>query len=263
MLRRSVIVLALCGLFTLVTGCSSSRDPVMPGTDQIPLKVWVVLGPQESIGGSGNKGSRLSESEIQAFVDQLNSNADALFGPNVTFVWDPSNPTIARDNSLLPFQARERTFNEFIDNVIFDQDAWEVDHLNIYFVGNVQLVPNATNLAGTEDPYDANQDDVSPFILVNDGGFNQGIGFQTQPQQVRDWHILEHEMTHYLARFRNETINGHTYDAMEHVGNNANNILTPDVPPSHPLVIPGAYNQAGTEKKEIFDRIHAGNWNNP
>jgi hypothetical protein len=68
-----------------------------------------------------------------------------------------------------------------------------------------------------------------------------------------------------MDHFENRTFSvpgpARTYDRCEHVSDNDLNLLVPSFPP--PPVIPGAWNQSGTEKKEIFDRIQNADWDVP
>jgi hypothetical protein len=103
-----------------------------------------------------------------------------------------------------------------------------------------------------------------PYVILCDGGLQLGYGFDPQhtPALVTGYHLIEHEVTPYLARFANRTFENRTYDASEHAPLGANNILRPEPWPL-PLVVPGRWDRPGTEAKEIWDRISSGNWNNP
>jgi hypothetical protein len=256
------LLLVVAVVLVSAVGCADRRKPIMPGTAQIPLKVWVVLGytntgGQEAIGGNSNRGCRLTQAQMTAVAQGLQSNA-TIFGPNPQFQWDGSF-TIARDPSLLPFTARTRTYMEFQQNVV--ASYWETDHINVFFTGNVQGSGSA--IGATLDPLAAQSTSVGlPYILVNDGGFTSASG--TNPP-VPSEHVLEHEMGHYLARFTARTFTvpapARTYSSSEHVPLGTNNLFEPISPP--PLVVYGRYDQAGTEKYEIWQRIISGNWNNP
>lgn len=259
--RYQWFALTLC-LGLLLTGCKPSRKTIVPNTGQVLLKVWVVLGPGESIGGSSNKGCRLSQNDIQAFVAQLRSNG-SIYGSNTQFIWNPAQISPAQDPSLLPYQPRTRIYQQFQQNVILSY--WTAGKLNVYFTGDVQLTSSGgTALGMTLDPQACQSHTVdSPWILINDG--QPSGGFTTPPSVMRAGHVLEHEMDHYLARLTNRTFTvpppSRTYDSTEHVPPGQNNLLVPYIP--HPLTIPGRANQAATEKKEIWDRIWDGNWNSP
>jgi hypothetical protein len=57
-----LLLLGLLCVMTL-TGCNSwGGRTTVPGT--VPLKVWVMLGPGEAIGGFGNSGCRLIAAQI-------------------------------------------------------------------------------------------------------------------------------------------------------------------------------------------------------
>ena len=225
-----------------------------------------MLGVGESIGNTGNKGCRLSTNQIRDRIEQLQANA-SLYGRNLTFTWSPTTPTQAQDPALLPFGGeRTQEFIQWHQRVVANN--WDSNKINIYFVGNVQTNVNdeERTIGLASDPLAAQGlNSQRAAIVINDGGFGASSGFRPNhsPSQVLSYNVTEHEMTHYLARFRNRTINGTFYNIGEHAPANSNNILW-DVrpPPANPLVVPGGASQAGTEKFEIWDRIIQGNWNN-
>jgi len=187
------------------------------------------------------------------------------YQPNVRLV--ASNPYGGQDLGLPFFGDREtRDFEEWHDDVVVGN--WDSQKINIYFVGNVQTNVNDPDRAAglTSDPEQAPGLNLPrAVIIINDGGFDQNSGFAPQysPSTSLTYNILEHEMAHYLARFRNRTINGTTYNLGEHAPANTNNILNDGrPPPAKPAVIPGRATQAGTEKFEIWQRISSGDWNN-
>lgn len=251
----------LCLLVSLV-GCSQQRKPVLPGTGTIPLKVWVVLGPGESIGNTSNKGCRLSLVQMRNRIEKLQDHT-YIFGSNIAFQWLPNTPTEAQDPALLPFQSRDRPELNWHQTVV--SNYWQADHLNIYFTGNVQSYGQDV-VAMTLDPSGAiSWTPERPWIVLNDCGFGQSSGFASgfSPSQVITFIVVEHEMAHYLLR----RIGIPPYDSGEHVPNGQNNILQgggvgPQEGP-YPLVVPGRWNKADTEQKEIWDRVYAGLWNNP
>jgi len=264
---RSVILCVMC-IIGVTAGCSQERKPIQANTGNIPLKVWVVLGPGESIGNTSNKGCRLSSAQIGQYIEQLQKHS-GIYGQNVVFQWQPSTPAQAQDSALLPFQSRTRDLQAWHPNVV--QNYWQSGHLNIYFVGIVQSVPSAprAQYAMTLDPANAQSTTPNqPWVLINDGGYETPGGFVHTPDFMRSLNLLEHEVTHYLARFAGDTFgqppNQRVYDSTEHlVSGSTNNILLPTAQTALPLVIPGRWNQTGTEEKEIWDRVWAGNWNNP
>ncbi len=137
---------------------------------------------------------------------------------------------------------------------------WEADHLNIYFAGNVQVGGANQNAFTTDPAFAATLTPDFPYIVCNDGGFTQNSGFVVSPSQMTSFNVIEHEMDHYLLRRSGVP----PYNAGEHVPNGTNNILQDGgAGPAYPLVVPGRWNQAGTEQKEIWDRVFPGLWNNP
>lgn len=154
---------------------------------------------------------------------------------------------------------------------------WQAQHINIYFVGNVQVNPSSPRaaMALTLDPRAAQSwTPERARFLINDGGYETASGFVFgfNPGEVTSYNVIEHEMTHYLARFDNLTFgppaNPRNYDCGEHVDDGENNILDrvggpSSATPTFPLVVPGRWNKPNTEQKRIWDRVFAGLWNNP
>jgi hypothetical protein len=257
MRRITVIALSLVFLGSALVGCSQERKPVLARTGQIPLKVWVILGPGESIGGGSNRGCRLTTNEMQDRIAHLKNHA-YIYGSNIIFQWTPITPPIAQDPALLPFQPRSRDWMDVHQDVI--ANYWEADHLNIYFAGNVQINGQNQNAFTTDPALAAQLTPDFPYIVCNDGGFTQSSGFVVSASQMTSYNVIEHEMTHYLLRRSGVP----PYNSGEHSPSGSNNILRDGgAPPAYPLVVPGRWNSAGTEQKEIWDRVFAGVWNNP
>lgn len=109
-MRRLILVILAMLVAVVGTGCS--RKPILAGTAQVPIHVWVVLGytntgGPELIGGSSNRGCRLTQAQMQAIIRDLQDNA-SVFGLNPQFVWDDLFYTVT-DAGLLPFTARTRS----------------------------------------------------------------------------------------------------------------------------------------------------------
>jgi hypothetical protein len=252
MRRTTAVALSLILLGGLFAGCSQQRKPVLARTGQIPLKAWVILGPGESIGGASNKGCRLTTNEIQDRIAHL-KNHTYIYGSNIIFQWTPITPPVAEDPALLPFVSRNRDWMAVHQAVI--ANYWEPDHLNIYFAGNVQVGGANQNAFTTDPALAANLTPDFPYIVCNDGSV-----FFVSPSQMTSYNVIEHEMDHYLLRRDGVP----PYNTGEHVPDGTNNILQDGgAGPAYPLVVPGRWNQAGTEQKEIWDRVFPGLWNNP
>ena len=148
----------------VASGLVGCRKPILPQSGIIPLKVWVVLGLGDSVGNRGNKGCRLETAEIQAQILDLQAKT-YIYGSNIKFQWLAGTPTQAQDAALLPTRPRTRQVDEWQQRVV--QDYWTSEHLNIYFVGNVQRsLSNPTEGIGLcRDPRDAER----PWIVMNDG----------------------------------------------------------------------------------------------
>lgn len=205
-------------------GCNQPKV-VMPGTNFIPVKAWVVLGPSagEQIGQDNNRGCRLTQAEIDAFRAQLIGNRKA-FTPRLILTWSLQDQQVINDPGIPVFGARQREFQNFLQQVV--SDNWSNDFLNIYFCGNIEV--NNQHVYGlTCDPAGCSD---TPLIIVNDGGFEASSGHATPITRL----TLEHEMAHYLLR----RINVPPYDSGEHVPNFSQNILTVDVP--RVMVVPSS-----------------------
>lgn len=244
-------------LLALVASAHSGRrsadgQPIKPGTGDIPLTVWVVLGEGEEIGGDGNWGCRLSAAEIEAYIDGLKRTAPEAYGP-ANFQWDLVELRELRDPGLSPTPFASRTWRpveQFVTDVV--GQAWEQDTVNIYFCGNVQEAAREENGGFTRDPRAALGRTVElPWILINDGGGDEPSGSRVFVAA----HLLEHEMCHYLGRFDGRTFGVREYDAEEHVPDAENTLLKANGP--YPLFVPGPQ-EAGTDRKAGQDAAPPG-----
>lgn len=293
---RRLIFLALIAAFLF--GCKEPEEPIpAPPAGTVPLKVWVVRAPSDPDTGPGilsNKGCRLSDDEIRDRIHHLQNNAATLYGANVEFAWMPETPTEIHDQSLddLP-SIRYRSLNHIYDIIVIDvpnqgqNQHWESGSINIYFVGDIQdlgpLTPYPTFPATgkTLDPSDLNRagaPTILGIVILNDCGFDSASGFPNRavtpgpiptvlafdPAAVTTYNIIEHEMTHYLARFYFRcfppTNPLDCYSTTEH-SNQANNILKAGISPVPPLVLPGNVNDPSTERGEIWNRVLTQRWN--
>lgn len=275
-------------LLTSAWGCVQPRKPVVQSpTVRIPLKVWRVLAltdSQELPDCRTNVGCRLTADEIREQMSALRGN-QSLFG-HVEFVWgkceggtNPGVPCASDDDCndgacvheaqviihwQLPFVGRTQYSNQWEEQVL-NAANWTGEHINIYFTGNVwhPRYPGQFTGGMNVDPQDATQHNVPlPYILINDGGDVLPSGFLYPPFVVILRRTMEHEVTHFLARFTNRTFGQdgteRHYDDEEHVPAGQENILSKDS--FHKLVIPGRLDQPGTEQHEIWERVRNGRW---
>lgn len=265
-----ILILSVISMFGLPFGarCLEPFGQYPKPQVVIPLKVWVVLHTGESIGDQSNFGCRTPLADMRARIKHLRQHAD-LYGANLVFDWPLTNtPTIIVDPAIdLSDRFRDAT-SFFLQQVT---NNWEPDHLNIYFVGNIPTtrgVPNS-RLAGTSDPQATCDLGGGPpclyhqhMIFMNDTGFDTGFGVHFTPTQYTNLNILEHEVTHFFARWEGVGI----YDASEHT-TVPNNILRPGMslttPIKLPLHIPGSFYTVGSDSYQIWDRIRAHQWLNP
>jgi hypothetical protein len=238
--------------------------------------------PNEAAGNRGNKGCRLTDQEITQWITHLQNNASTVFGANIKFTWPDQAPILFVDN-LLPNLPGTRTvpladwgtYAPYFHPGVSGSGMWAANHLNIYFVGNVQK-PGPFALAWTIDPkdwFDAGQNgELRGFICINDGGLDGFFGFsQVQfvpggnfftldPPTLIGRNVIEHEMTHYLGRFTNRMFSTASYNGEEHT-QQTNNILKTGLEPAPPPFLPGRWDAPATERGEIWQRVFNGNWN--
>lgn len=276
---RGVVRLASLLLLAFVYACRQDEPkpqtpPISPGSREVPLKVWVVLGVGgggEPIGGRQNAGCRLTSIEMTQYITELQTNAD-FFTTGTTFPWDSQlNVVYWSDLFIVPPFAwnRYRNFEQFDEEVFAVQNKWTPNMLNVYFCGAVDA-----NMDPDDDLYDTPSIGfcadpaafIKPYIVINDGGSWSGPGFLSH----WDDRVLKHEVTHFLGRFENETFAGYeiggqevsvTYDSEEH---------TPEEPVAWKLVNilygggePFTLKIGPLEKAEMRSRIIQGTWLNP
>lgn len=276
-LRLRLFTIWVCIL--CLGGCSGTTSTINPGTGNVDIKVWVVLGQDDFFGDRGNDGCRLNAQEIRDRIQSLQNNA-IVFGPNATFNWDDQfNIVIDTD---LPFVGRTQSSSFWVSPVynLWQQGRWDSQKINIYFVGNVQPTgKTARSFAATVEPFQGAFSEIPAFIFINDGGFDEINGFHPDfpPPVGLNRRTIEHEMAHYLSRFAGRTFdsggkNPRTYDPnTEHAALGSNNLLAqPPIPilnfPEFQYrlrIPPGDVDSPGTEMFEIWQRILAGTWNQP
>lgn len=261
----------------------------------VPLKIHRVLAGGDTVGDASNRGCRLDSSDISTIVGDLRNNA-AIFGTNVEFSWDGSiDDLIDSDISIDPAM-RTVAVSDWMDptRMIWGSSPWDTGSINIYFVGNVQpeafgnppynyVLTAATFWPG---PFTINSTDFSDGvpqqIFVNDGGGDllSGTVPDATAANLASFHMLCHEMDHYLGRFYDETIpyTGSIYDGSVAGSDDKvhdysmyplrpNNLLRwgglgPGNP--YPLVVPGDVNVSNdSEIKRTLNRVTTATWNVP
>ncbi len=277
---RTAASTLLIAVLIIFGGCVAGSKLINTGSSAITLKVWVILKSAEPIGDTQNEGCRLTIQEMTAIIEQLQSSA-SMYGTNVQILWNGTIEEV-RDN-FLPDRGgfSAATFSADVLRAILDNGpAFEPAAINIYFGGDYHLVSNPPfgqfALGATFDPATGS---TFPAVIINDGGFDNFQG--SDPQLIQDLQTVEHEMTHYLARFENRTFGNalqntlRSYDDMEHVqldsddfGPNDNILLEGTEAQGQIRIrgIPGeAYvdsqNQGLDELGEISKRILQGRWN--
>ncbi|HUU82903.1 MAG TPA: hypothetical protein VM243_05300 [Phycisphaerae bacterium] len=254
---KAIICLSCSAALVVGAACSLLRKPTLPQTGTVSVRAWIVVAPGESVGTRDNDGCRMTMAEVSAFLNALRSHA-RMFGGNVCF--DPIEVATVQDFGLF-LHGRLEPFSAFRDNVLLPY--WMADRLNIYFTGAVQSPPPiGLPQAFTEDPSQS-PPFGHPYILLNDGGDTLGTGFHQYrtPSELKSYHVLEHEVAHYLLRRSGAP----GYDVEEHVPIGSANILwerirlPPEVPTPDilPLLLPSA------EQGETWCRVWNGVWNLP
>lgn len=257
MIRRTVA----WSLLLLLAFVACKKDTTQPTMPTIPVNPIVVLKPGEQIGGSENRGCRLTKAQMTQYLDDLNKFCKEHWHFQISFPVQGSQvaPLEFEDQQLiaadLPFGpgARKFPFPIWIGLSLPTANnigLWDSQKINIFFTGNVQEdyeQPTQTR-ANTVDPSDA-QGQVVRHIFINDLGFVDGSA-QVHP----GWHVLEHELCHYLIR--QKSTQGGRYNSKEHTFNaSANQLMKPSTP--HPgIVIP-------QDAVEVKQRVTAGLWNAP
>lgn len=230
----------------LLAGCASSRKvtvaPAVPGT--IPLEVFIVTDGLPF----GEKGWRGTENDVVDFIQKLIGN-EKMYALNADFGWS-GQVTLVENPGI----TRPMTTSAFYNAIVLHH--WTANHINIYFAGQVGVGVLSFNI----DPEEAQSQPLPRSITVVNDGFDNGFS----PQALLAGNALEHEITHFFARWLNRTftIPGpvRTYNAQvlgmhtEHVPDLSINILDLFFP--YPdLVVPGRSNQVGSERNDIWNRI--------
>lgn len=233
------------------------------------------LAPNDFVGSQGNWGCRLTDSQIMQAVSELQSSG-WIFGGNTRFVWDGMITTFVNEIDGPPAPPNQGRGND-LSQLLFWIDmapsaTWSSNRINIYFAGNylsgIQGFWGATFDPAVHSPSAG----IYRLIVLNDGGFGEGFG--VRELLSRFYNVAEHEMCHYLGRFRNRTFmilgSPRTYNSGEHINPPHTDNLLRDGglsqggnSPPYPLVVPGLSAVNGTEKNEVFGRVLAGLWNAP
>lgn len=282
--KRIVASVFFTAVLITLGGCIAASKLINTGSSAISIKAWVIVKSAEQIGGTQNQGCRLTIQEMTEIIEQLQSSS-SMYGTNIQILWDGTIDRV-QDNFLddrggQPAATFADDWLRAVQEVdINDGPSFEPTAINIYFGGDYHVEsippPNVFINGMTFDPASGS---TFPAIILNDGGEDNMQG--SNPQSLRDRQTLEHEMTHYLARFQNRTFGNaltdtlRSYDANEHVdfasqdfGAAVNILLLGDniQPPYQTRGIPGeAYidsqNPGQDELGEISQRILQGRWN--
>lgn len=245
----------------LLCGCKEDqKSTVAPVLPTVQINPIVVLKPGEQIGGSSNRGCRLTKAQMTDHLNNLNNFAKQHWKFQISFPVQGSqvNPQSFEDTQLvqadLPGNPGARRFPALIWLMASLPTAnnlglWDSNRVNVFFTGNVQVdfqFPTETR-ANTVDPSDA-QGQVVRHIYINDFGFVTGSA-----NTNLTWHVLPHELCHYLIR--QKATQGGRYDTNEHAGANVNQLMKPKTP--HPAIVVTA------DAKEVITRVRAGLENTP
>jgi hypothetical protein len=127
--------------------------PAQPTPYQIPLKVWRVFAPYDCPGGiwacipgdPANKGCRLTDEDITAFITDLQSKAYIFWDapwPPLEFTWDGNIASVidAWHPGINAPDPRTVALEHWGDPArpIWVSETWDASKINIYFVGNIQ-----------------------------------------------------------------------------------------------------------------------------
>jgi len=211
LVSRLLWPIGLASLLFLCVGCGDDHEPQAtrpagpPGALTPPaLKAWVILHTQDGgIGFGDNWGSRLTEQEMTAYMNNVVRNASKVFGSQASFTWSPAQiQTIAIDIGPKPQDRRvsEQASVGLLNALTLSFN--DPNAINIYFTGWIQHptdTPLEETLAFSIDPSEVDQGFyafLAPFVLVNDGDWNTSVHQPAQTDQL----YLEHEVAHYLLR---------------------------------------------------------------
>ena len=130
---------ALLSVLTTGSGCESPQPrPQVPTTPPISspsvilIRVAVHLAPGDTIGNRANLGCRLTQSEIQSYLLELEAFAKQKFGVGVDLQWN-SPPQVFEDDFLLGRPVFR--VQAFLDGVRYNDPGYTHSKLNIYFAG--------------------------------------------------------------------------------------------------------------------------------
>lgn len=249
-------LLACCGFSLMMTGCSGSAadKPINAGTFQVDIEVWRVLAPGDTAGDGANFGCRLTNQDISAIINKLVANGH-IYGGSTRFNWNGQIRLIVNTYDQPQFEFRVKPVGSF--ELWLDDNTsvgFVTNRINIYFTGAYTFVGDMdfANGAAATDPSEGTASSI-PFrkIVIND--FGGGVSFGSNAATIIVSNVAEHEMAHYLARFRGRTLgvppNTRMYGAPTEHTTSGNCILSTSAAP--PLVIPGSVTTSGTEPYEI------------
>lgn len=260
----AIALAAMCG------ACEAQQKPTpkacsQPGaTRQVPLRTMRVLDDDYDTPGSPtNKGCRLTNAQIQAYIAQAQSFYASTC--KIDLQWDGQIRDLIQDlDDMVMFgcTARERRIEFFWQFELQDLGYYSPNHINIYFHGNMRfsdgstICGNITLVANTVDP-----GDEAPYggvlirkhILVND---RAGVQPSYPGVFTSGDRILEHELAHWFLRQRQSQ--GGRYDDFEHCPSYCTYIMKVTAP--HPAQF-WETPPAVCERFEIWTK--AATWNTP
>lgn len=304
------IIWAGCGILAALWLCGCQSTPTRPQplvAATVPVRYFRVLGAADSTTSpQGNFGCRFDDVELRLFQQAIAKHCYTLFDSAARFVpvIDPTGdihdvliPVSVWGNPFPPTGARNLAQQEidfllllyypdtFPDMYGIRRDGDFPGEISAYFVGNFQP-PSVSRLVLGQcfDPRDRQVVGL-PYFYVNDTGFELTSGFPAGfgSEFVRAGHIVEHELTHYLARFNGRTFSWSAaagpsnppvirpFDLTEHAihsdtadgsGTQILDILKPAAP--HPLLVFGRRADGPQGPLgEIVTRLRNQLWDNP
>lgn len=263
---RTLWTFSLVLTMLVAAGCKNDRKALNPGSYQIDVAVWAVVGQSESLGNPSNNGCRFTAAQITSLMDQLRRNA-SVFGVNTRFMWDGMINVVQNSRTN-----RIYTSSQFIQDIFLGTTVYAVeDAINIYFVGDINNA--ALGFTIQPDTY-LDTGDIAgiKYIRVIDGGYS---GSGSDLDLLSSHYTLEHEIGHYIGRFnRDVNMDGsliigrsfgagssaRNYDQNEHLASSRFLMVEAGL---GALNIPGTENPSVEELGEVSQRIRAGLWNEP
>ena len=215
----------------------------------------VHLAPGDTIGNRANLGCRLTQSEIQSYLLELEAFAKQKFGVGVDLQWN-SPPQVFEDDFLLGRPVFR--VQAFLDGVRYNDPGYTHSKLNIYFAGWIlpqnPAHPQNSLRAFALDPTGWANSGNPNLILINDLDYGSQQPPGVNPYYTANYWIQCHEFCHYMLR--RDHANPLDPEA-EHWPATANLLMREGG------IMPYPHSVHGSNTDRIRERLRLGWWNSP